>query len=140
MVYDKTRENKQKGKTMKKIVLLSLLGALFVNAAVADMYRESVNTCDEAEMRAALDRATRDNRAVVTVVECDNGVVRTKTQPAPKPEYKTCGCATCGCETQEEVVKREYFVRETVQQYKPVVHYVPSGTYTRVRPTCNHGC
>ena len=54
MVYDKTRENKQKGKTMKKIVLLSLLGALFVNAAVADMYRESVNTCDEAEMRAAL--------------------------------------------------------------------------------------
>ena len=144
MVYDEvSRESKQKGKTMKKFVLLSLIASMFSTVAMADMYRESVSDCDEAEMRAALDRATRDNRAVITVVECDNGIVRTTTKPAPrvaKPEYKTCGCATCGCETKEEVVKREYFVRETVQQYKPVVQYVPSGTYTRVKPTCNHGC
>jgi len=117
------------------------------------MYRESVNNCDEAEMRAALDRATRENRAVITIVECDNGVVRTTTQaaqsqprPQPRPSVSVsvnapcsnCGCIDCG--TQEEVVKREYFVRETVQQYRPVVQYVPAGTYTRVKPTCTQGC
>lgn len=130
---------------MKKFVLFSLIASLFSTVAIADMYRESIDTCDEAEMRAALDRATRDNRAVITIVECDNGIVRTTTQPQPrkvevKAEINTCGCATCGCGTQEEVVKREYFVRETVQQYKPVVQYVPAGTYTRVKPTCSHGC
>lgn len=128
---------------MKKFVLFSLIASLFSTVAIADMYRETVDTCDEMEMRAALDRATRDNRAVITIVECDNGVVRTISQPKPvvaKPEVKTCGCATCGCDTKEEIVRREYFVRETVQQYKPVVQYVPAGTYTRVRPTCGHGC
>ena len=128
---------------MKKFILLSLVASLFSTVAIADMYRETVNSCDESEMRAALDRATRDNRAVITIVECDNGIVRTTTQPrraAARPEINTCGCATCGCATQEEVVKREYFVRETVQQYKPVVQYVPAGTYTRVKPTCSHGC
>ena len=134
---------------MKKFVLFSLIASLFSTVAVADMYRESVNNCDEAEMRAALDRATRDNRAVITIVECDNGIVRTTTQPRPvvaqpapvmaRPVYNApCGCVNCG--TQEEVVKREYFVRETVQQYKPVVQYVPAGTYTRVKPTCTQGC
>lgn len=133
---------------MKKFVLFSLIASLFSTVAVADMYRESVNNCDEAEMRAALDRATRDNRAVITIVECDNGVVRTTSQPRPvvaqpapvmaRPACPACGCMDCG--TQEEVVKREYFVRETVQQYRPVVQYVPAGTYTRVKPTCTSGC
>jgi hypothetical protein len=130
---------------MKKFVLLSLVASMFSTVAMADMYRESVDNCDEAEMRAALDRATRENRAVITIVECENGVVRTTTQPQParkpvaaRPTCDTCGCIDCG--TQEEVVRREYFVRETVQQYKPVVHYVPAGTYTRVKPTCSHGC
>lgn len=129
---------------MKKFVLFSLVASLFSTVAIADMYRETVNNCDEAEMRAALDRATRDNRAVITIVECENGVVRTTTQPQParravaRPACDTCGCIDCG--TQEEVVKREYFVRETVQQYKPVVQYVPAGTYTRVKPTCTSGC
>ena len=130
---------------MKKFVLLSLIASMFSTVAMADMYRESVDNCDEAEMRAALDRATRENRAVITIVECENGVVRTTTQPQParkpvaaRPACDTCGCIDCG--TQEEVVRREYFVRETVQQYKPVVHYVPAGTYTRVKPTCSHGC
>jgi hypothetical protein len=27
-----------------------------------------------------------------------------------------------------------------VQQYRPVVQYVPAGTYTRVKPTCTQGC
>ena len=126
---------------MKKLVLFSLVASLFSTVAMADMYRESINDCDAMEMRAALDRATRDNRAVITVVECDNGIVRTTTQPRPmaaQPVCPTCGCIDCG--TQEQVVRREYFVRETVQQYKPVVTYVPAGTYTRVKPTCSHGC
>jgi hypothetical protein len=135
---------------MKKFVLFSLIASLFSTVAIADMYRETVDGCDEAEMRAALDRATRENRAVITIVECENGVVRTTTKPrnipvepafvAPVPVAPACGCATCGCATQEEVVKREYFVRETVQQYRPIVQYVPAGTYTRVKPTCTHGC
>ena len=126
---------------MKKIVLLSLVAILFANTAVADIYQESVNNCDEAEMRAALDRAAATNRAVITIVECDNGVVRTIEKPAPRAaKPASCTAACCGCEQKEEVVKREYFVRETVQQYEPVVQYVPTTTYTRVKPTCNHGC
>lgn len=130
---------------MKKFVLFSLIAALFSNVAMADMYRESIDTCDEAEMRAALDRATRDNRAVITIVECVDGVVRTTTKPQParRAAVRPATCDNCGCidcSTQEEVVKREYFVRETVQQYKPVVQYVPAGTYTRVKPTCTSGC
>ena len=121
---------------MKKIIILAL--ALFSSVAVADVYRESLNTCDEHEMRAALDRATLNKRAVITIVECDNGVVRTTTKKQPVVKSYEPSC--CGCEEKQEVVKREYFVRETVQTYKPVVKYVPSGTYTRVKPVCNHGC
>ncbi len=123
---------------MKKFVLLSLVASLFSTVAVADIYRESVNTCDEHEMRAALDRAAAEKRAVITIVECDNGVVRTMEKPVYNVKsVKPCGC---GCDKKEEVVKREYFVRETVQQYEPVVQYVPTTTYTRVKPACNHGC
>lgn len=127
---------------MKRFVLFSLIAALFSFSANADVYRESINTCDEGEMRAALDRATQNKRAVITVVECDKGIVRTITKPTytVKPaEVCDCDCG-CGCNEKEEVVKREYFVRETVQTYKPVVKYVPAGTYTRVKPACNHGC
>ena len=123
---------------MKKMILLSLAAALTVNCASADIYRESIDTCDEMEMRAALDRATATNRAVITIVECDNGVVRTIEKPAPRVAKPVNTC--CGCDKKEEVVKREYFVRETVQQYEPVVQYVPTTTYTRVKPACNHGC
>ena len=120
---------------MKKFVLLSLIAAMFSSVACADVYRETINTCDEHEMRAALDRATQDKRAVITIVECDNGVVRAVSKPAynVKP-VKTCGCHDCA--EKQQVVKREYFVRETVQTYKPVVTYVPSKTYTRVKPVC----
>ena len=125
---------------MKKIVFLSLVAALFSGIANADVYRESVNTCDEAEMRAALDRAAAANRAVITIVECDNGIVRTIEKPIARPVKPACTATCCGCDKKEEVVKREYFVRETVQQYEPVVQYVPTKTYTRVKPTCKHGC
>ena len=126
---------------MKKFVLLSLFAAMFSSVAVADVYRESVNDCDEAEMRAALDRATADNRAVITIVECDNGVVRTTTKStAPARKRIRANACDMGCGEKQEVVKREYFVRETVQTYKPVVTYVPDGTYTRVKPACDFGC
>jgi len=123
---------------MKKFVLVSLVAALCANVACADVYRETVNGCDESEMRAALDRASATNRAVITIVECDNGVVRTATKPTYNVKsVKPCGC---GCEKREEVVKREYFVRETVQQYEPVVQYIPTKTYTRTKPACGGGC
>ena len=57
---------------MKKFVLLSLVAAMCSTVANADVYRETINTCDEAEMRAALDRATAEHRAVITIIECDN--------------------------------------------------------------------
>lgn len=140
-MMDRRERANIKGFDMKKFILLSLVASLFSTVAMADMYRESVNSCDEGEMRAALDRATRNNRAVITIVECDNGIVRTTTKSAPAPRaYAYNDGCDLGCGTQEEVVKREYFVRETVQQYKPVVHYVPAGTYTRVKPTCTTGC
>ena len=135
------REQTKRYTKMKRFVLFSLIAALFSFSANADVYRESVNTCDEHEMRAALDRATQDKRAVITIVECDNGVVRTTTKPTYKVksvDAYDCGCFDC--DKKEEVVKREYFVRETIQQYKPVVQYVPAGTYTRVKPACNKGC
>ena len=131
---------------MKKFVLLSLFASMFTTVAMADMYRESIDTCDEAEMRAALDRATSEHRAVVTIVECDNGIVRTTTKPVASAPAVTnnvnvyANSCTSGCGEKQEVVKREYFVRETVQTYKPVVNYVPSGTYTRVKPVCDFGC
>ena len=126
---------------MKKFVLFSLIMALTATVANADVYRETVDGgCDEYEMRAALDKASATNRAVITIVECDNGIVRTIEKPIARPVKPACTSTCCGCDKKEEVVKREYFVRETVQTYKPVVKYVPAGTYTRVRPTCNHGC
>lgn len=122
---------------MKKIALISVFAALAsVSASASDFYKERINTCDEHEMRAALDKATYENRSVITIIECDDGIVRTTTQPKAKPACDTCGYM----EPKEEVIKREYFVRETVQKYKPVVKYVPAGTYTRTKPACNHGC
>ena len=126
---------------MKKFVLVALFAGIISGVANADIYRENINTCDEAEMRAVLDHATATHRAVITIIECDNGVVKVKTKA--KPVAKKCDacdvCDTCGQKV-EQVVKREYFVRETVQQYKPVVQYVPAGTYTRVKPACDKGC
>lgn len=128
---------------MKKFVLLSLCAVLFSNVAVADYYKIKVNNCDEASMRRALDKAAAENRAVVTVIECDEDtteVVSQTTQTVSYAPYVANTRNTCNRAPIESVVKREYFVRETVQQYEPVVVYVPSNTYTRVRKTCNNGC
>ena len=136
---------------MKKFVLLSFAAALISNVAMADYYRTKVSNCDDDSMRAALDRATTENRAVITIVECeDENAVKTAVQTRAQTfddsyvdSNNTCNtcnsCNTCGCcnPQVEAVVKRDYFVRETVQQYRPVVKYVPAGTYTRVKRVYN---
>lgn len=128
---------------MKKAMLLSLFAAMFVGRAIAsDYYEVRTNDCGHASMRAALDRATADRRAVVTVVKCEKSSLRGNelaaraTTKSSVPEIAHCGCDRgCGRPV-EEVVSRQYFVRETVQKYRPVVKYVPDGTYTRTRPVC----
>ena len=56
-----------------------------------------------------------------------------------KPACNKCSAKVCG-EPFERVVNREYFVRETVQQYKPVVSYVPAGSYTTMRAVSAPKC
>ena len=58
-----------------------------------------------------------------------------------KPTCNKCKCASRVCgEPFERIVNREYFVRETVQQYKPVVSYVPAGSYTTTRAVSAPKC
>lgn len=125
---------------MRKFILLSLCAALFSNVALADYYKIKVNSCDEATMRRALDKAAAENRAVVTVVECDEDKTEIVSETKQTITYQPYVAKTCNHAPMESVVKREYFVRETVQQYEPVTVYVPSNTYTRVRKTCSNGC
>lgn len=140
------REQPKRVKIMKKIVLLSLCCALVSNIASADYYRTTVNNCDDANMRVALDQAASENRAVVTVVECTNVQTETETVAANTwensyaPSYSWNYEYAYGYQPVDVVVNREYFVRETVQQYKPVVVYMPAGRYTRVKRTCKHNC
>lgn len=126
---------------MKKFVLL--FAVLFSNVAFADYYKTYASGCDDASMRAALDQATVEGRAVITVVECDNSVKeKTETYTNTYNHVYADTQDTCGSNVKPvyEVVQREYFVRETVQEYKPVVKYVPTKRYTRVRRACSYGC
>lgn len=121
---------------MKKKILCSVFG-LFVPMCVmaSDMlpaggyYETRSQNCDMAAMQETLDRATADRRAVITVVKCTPRVA------APAAEFDNA-CMDCGAPI-ERVVARRVYVEETVQQYRPVVHYVPAGTYTRTRHVCN---
>lgn len=136
-------ESRSKGVDMKKAMLLSLFVAMFSGSAIAsDYYEVSTHDCRHASMRAALDRATADRRAVVTVVKCEksslrgNEITARATAESSAPKITHCGCGHRYGRPVEEVVSRQYFVRETVQKYRPVVKYVPDGTYTRTRPVC----
>ncbi len=118
---------------MKKILALSIVGIMAAASANADYFEFRTNNCDMNAMRAELDRAVAEHRAVITKVVCEE----TTAEPVV---VESGNCEVCG-EPFEEVVKREYFVRETVQQYKPVVHYEPAGTYTTMRAVCGEfGC
>jgi len=129
---------------MKKVFLFSAISVFCAYAAMAsDMppaggyYETRAENCDMNSMRAQLDRATADRRAIITVVKC---------APAPRPAMaqisdemeivEPTGC--CGCTAPvERVIDRRVYVEETVQQYRPVVRYEPVGTYTRTRRVCN---
>jgi hypothetical protein len=120
---------------MKKIFALSIVGIMASVAANAEYIELHTSNCDLNSMRAELNRAVADHRAVITKIVCDMPVV---TEEPMNSEF-IADEESCG-ESFERIVNREYFVRETVQQYEPVVQYVPTTTYTRVKPACNHGC
>ena len=121
---------------MKKILALSIVGMLASVAAHADYYETQTGNCDMNAMRAELNRAVADHRAVITKIVCEETNVETEPVVIAEPVVEE----SCG-EPFERVVNREYFVRETVQQYKPVVHYEPAGSYTTMRAVCgDYGC
>ena len=120
---------------MKKIFALSIVGIMAVATANADYFEFRTNNCDINAMRAELNRAVADKRAVITKVVCEETYSEPVEVAEPVVIEETCG------EPYARVVNREYFVRETVQQYKPVVHYEPAGTYTTMRAVCGEfGC
>lgn len=81
----------------------------------------------------ASDDGMADFEPKITVTT--NDFARPVAKPAPKaPCGKCTKCATKTCGAPyERVVRRQYFVRETVQTYKPVIYYEPAGTYTTMR-------
>ncbi len=111
-------------------------------------YQKNIGDCNPAAIRAELDRATIEGRAVTTVVTCNPGAnipqhVTSQRYEYAAPRYAVAVPACIDCARPvERVVNREYFVRETVQTYQPVVTYVPSGTYTTTRSVCGNdfGC
>lgn len=127
---------------MKKIVLV--LALMFPNFAFADAYVTTVSDCDDAQMRAVLDNAAAEQGTVITIVECEQveenkaSVMTSRYANTWNHHYAP---AYRPCENQMKpvsaVVRRDYFVRETIQEYKPVVKYVPSNRYVRVRPACD---
>ena len=122
---------------MKKIFALSIIGIFAAVSANAEYVELHTSNCDVNSMRAELNRAVASHHAVITKIVCDEEIAKPVAVSEPTPMIDD---APCG-EPFEEVVNREYFVRETVQQYKPVVHYEPAGTYTTMRTVCgDFGC
>ena len=113
---------------MKKLIVFGLAATLAGAACASDG-----GVYGEPQMQTTAEDFVRVERVAVRPIA----------KPAPKPACGKCTkCATKVCGTPyEAVVKREFFVRETIQQYKPVVSYVPAGTYTTMRavetPKCN---
>lgn len=138
---------------MKKIFLASIFSIFCAGAAAAsDMlpaggyYETRAQNCDMRAMRAQLDQATADRRAVITVVKCNGASDAAASENSDtvlrddNMHAGTCGCTSyggCGG-TIERVVGRRIYVEETVQRYEPVVHYVPAGQYTVRRRVCNN--
>ena len=117
-------EPTKRDKTMKKTIL-SVIAACVICAPV---YASDGGVYGEPEMQTTAEDFVRVERVA---------------RPMPvKPACTKCNkCATkvCGAPF-ERVVNREYFVRETVQQYKPIVSYVPAGTYTTTRAVNGPKC
>ncbi len=126
---------------MKKILALSIFGIMAVATAHADYFEFRTDNCDKNAMRAELNRAVAEKRAVITKVICEDSTVEVEPVVMAEPEIVEPVVGTACGEPFERVINREYFVRETVQQYKPVVHYEPAGTYTTTHAVCGEfGC
>lgn len=142
-----------KGVDMKKIVLFAIIAAITTSANASDYYETTIRDCNPAAMRAALDKASYDRRAVITVVSCNNGgayyydakdnrdaIVTVESgrnvSVTPRRVVGRRVCADCTAPI-ERVVSRRHYVEETIQRYQPVVQYVPAGTYTRTRRVCS---
>lgn len=120
---------------MKKIFALSIVGIMAAMAANAEYVELHTTNCDMNAMRAELNRAVANHQAVITKIVCEEPVMVAEPVVVEHAVEESCG------EPFSRVVNREYFVRETVQQYKPVVHYEPAGTYTTMRAVCgDFGC
>ena len=70
---------------MKKLVFA--LVAMATVPAMADYYRVRTNNCDPAAMRATLERAAREHRAVITEVNCEYARVEPVVVAQPTPVY-----------------------------------------------------
>ncbi|MBD5400520.1 hypothetical protein HDR61_02105 [bacterium] len=127
-----------------KMLMIVMMALMPVVAMASDMrpaggyYETRSASCDMAAMQNTLDNATADRRAVITVVKCNpRPAARTVVaRPAAASAYVGDVCIDCVVPI-ERVVSRRTYVEETVQQYRPVVAYVPAGRYTRTRRVCN---
>ncbi len=70
---------------MKK--LFFALIAMATVPAMADYYTVNTNNCDPAAMRATLERAAREHRAVITEVNCEYARVEPVVVAQPAPAY-----------------------------------------------------
>lgn len=143
-------ETEQKVIKMKKMTLFLLVAILPAVASASDYigggyYQKTTSNCNKASIYKELDTATREGRAVTTVVKC--AAEAPKPQPVERREVRVERVAkpACGgeCGTPfEKVVDREYYVRETREVYQPVVTYVSAGTYTTTKKVCESdlGC
>ena len=70
---------------MKKLIFA--LVAMATVPATADYYRTRTNNCDPVAMRATLERAAREHRAVITEVNCEYTRVEPVMVAQPAPVY-----------------------------------------------------
>ena len=70
---------------MKKLVFALI--AMATVPAMADYYRVRTNNCDPAAMRATLERAAREHRAVITEVNCEYARVEPVVVAGGTPVY-----------------------------------------------------
>lgn len=70
---------------MKKLVFA--LVAMATVPAMADYYRVRTNNCDPAAMRATLERAAHEHRAVITEVNCEYARVEPVVVAGGTPVY-----------------------------------------------------
>lgn len=117
-------------------MLLSLFTLYCGSVYASGYYSVQTNNCNIDAMRVALDRATVDGRAVITSVQCDSGATNSNIIKSDASQNFYSDFDYIAPEI-ELVTDRKYYVVETVQKYRPVVQYIPSGTYTQTSIVCD---